>query len=58
MFFFSLNVAITLPTSWDKAKSCMIGDSQRDVDASEKVGIKGFLINPNSDWNNLNLDIA
>jgi hypothetical protein len=26
----------------------MIGDSERDIIASEKVGISGFLIEPNS----------
>lgn len=31
----------------DPAKSFMIGDSQRDVDAAEKLGITSFLINPN-----------
>lgn len=32
----------------DPSLSVMIGDSERDIIASEKVGIKGFLIQPNS----------
>jgi D-glycero-D-manno-heptose 1,7-bisphosphate phosphatase len=32
----------------DPSLSFMIGDSDRDVIASEKVGIKGFLITPNT----------
>ncbi len=32
----------------DVSKSYMIGDSQRDVDAAENVGIKGIKIEPNS----------
>lgn len=32
----------------DPTKSIMIGDSDRDIIASEKVGIKGFKIEPNS----------
>lgn len=35
----------------DSSKSFMIGDSERDVIASEKVGVKGFKIKPNSDIN-------
>ena len=30
------------------AKSVMIGDSQRDIDAAKKAGVKGFLIDSNS----------
>ncbi|MDB4655407.1 HAD family hydrolase [Flavobacteriales bacterium] len=30
------------------ANSAMIGDSQRDVDAAKKAGVKGFLIDSNS----------
>ena len=32
----------------DSSKSFMIGDSQRDITASEAVNVKGFLIEPNS----------
>jgi len=32
----------------DASKSIMIGDSQRDIEASSKVGVQGFLIKPNS----------
>lgn len=32
----------------DASKSFMIGDSERDIVASEKVGVTGFLIEPNS----------
>ena len=32
----------------DASQSFMIGDSQRDIVASSKVGVKGFLITPNS----------
>ena len=32
----------------DASKSFMIGDSKRDIIASTKVGVKGFLITPNS----------
>ena len=32
----------------DASKSFMIGDSERDIIASSKVGVKGFLIKPNS----------
>ncbi len=32
----------------DTSQSVMIGDSQRDMDAAAKVGVKGFLIEPNS----------
>lgn len=32
----------------DAAKSFMVGDSPRDIQASEAVGVKGFLIEPNS----------
>jgi len=32
----------------DVANSVMIGDSQRDMDAAAKVGVKGFLIESNS----------
>ncbi|MDP6908613.1 MAG: HAD family hydrolase [Flavobacteriales bacterium] len=31
----------------DRTNSVFIGDSQRDVDAALKVGVKGFLINSN-----------
>jgi len=37
----------------DKTKSYMIGDSPRDVQAAEKAGIKGILVNSNSDINNV-----
>ena len=30
------------------ANSAMIGDSQRDIDAAKKAGVKGFLIDSNS----------
>lgn len=39
----------------DKNASYMIGDRQRDVDAGEKIGIKGVLMDPNPDWNEVNL---
>ena len=32
----------------DPKQSFMIGDSERDIIASESVGVKGFLISPNS----------
>jgi D-glycero-D-manno-heptose 1,7-bisphosphate phosphatase len=32
----------------DASQSVMIGDSQRDMDAAAKAGVKGFLIEPNS----------
>ena len=32
----------------DPELSFMIGDSQRDIIASESVNVKGFLISPNS----------
>ncbi|MCF8459166.1 MAG: HAD family hydrolase [Flavobacteriales bacterium] len=32
----------------DASQSVMIGDSQRDMDAAAKVGVKGFLIESNS----------
>ena len=32
----------------DSATSVLIGDSQRDVDAAYKVGVQGFMIEPNS----------
>jgi D-glycero-D-manno-heptose 1,7-bisphosphate phosphatase len=32
----------------DVEKSVMIGDSQRDVDAAAKAGVRGFLIESNS----------
>jgi D-glycero-D-manno-heptose 1,7-bisphosphate phosphatase len=35
----------------DPENSVMIGDSERDIVASEKVGVKGFLITPNSSIN-------
>ncbi len=40
--------------SIDPGNSYMIGDSQRDIDASTKLGVKGILMNnePNSDTNN------
>lgn len=37
----------------DKAMSFMIGDSQRDIDAATKVGIRSFIIEPNSNLNQL-----
>jgi D-glycero-D-manno-heptose 1,7-bisphosphate phosphatase len=33
----------------DASKSWMIGDSERDIAAAEKVGIKGVLVSPNQD---------
>ncbi|MGQ9846527.1 MAG: D-glycero-alpha-D-manno-heptose-1,7-bisphosphate 7-phosphatase [Bacteroidales bacterium] len=33
----------------DTSQSWMIGDQPRDIEAAEKVGIKGILIEPNSD---------
>ncbi|MCF8463267.1 MAG: HAD family hydrolase [Flavobacteriales bacterium] len=39
--------------SIDASQSVMIGDNQRDVDAAAKVGVKGFLIEPNSGILNL-----
>lgn len=35
----------------DAKKSFMIGDSERDIVASQKAGVKGFLINPNDSIN-------
>ena len=35
--------------------SFMIGDSQRDIEAARRVGLKGILIEANSDLNKLNL---
>lgn len=35
----------------DCSKSFMIGDSERDIEAAEKMGIRGFLIEPNSSIN-------
>ncbi len=32
----------------DASQSFMVGDSSRDIQASEAVGVKGFLIEPNS----------
>jgi D-glycero-D-manno-heptose 1,7-bisphosphate phosphatase len=32
----------------DKKKSLMIGDTARDVEAAEKAGVHGLLIQPNS----------
>jgi len=32
----------------DSVNSIMIGDSQRDMDAAYKVGVQGFIIEPNS----------
>lgn len=37
----------------ETSKSLMIGDSQRDIDAAAKMGIKGFLYNSNIDWNDI-----
>ncbi len=37
----------------DKSLSFMIGDSQRDVEAATKVGIKSFKIEPNTKLNQL-----
>ena len=33
----------------DPTQSYMIGDRERDVEAAEKVGIKGILVNSNID---------
>jgi len=38
--------------SIDKAKSIFIGDSQRDVDAGERVGLHTLLIRPNENLTN------
>lgn len=32
----------------DPSQSYMIGDGKRDIEAAERAGVKGFLINPNS----------
>ncbi len=34
----------------DTHESFMIGDTTRDVEAAEKVGVKGILVNANLDW--------
>lgn len=34
----------------DPSLSFMIGDKERDVEASEAVGVKGFLIEANANW--------
>ena len=37
----------------DPTTSIMLGDNQRDIDAAAKIGIKGFLIESNPDWENV-----
>lgn len=37
----------------DRENSFFIGDSERDIQAAEKAGIKGIKINANEDWSTI-----
>jgi len=39
----------------DPSKSIMLGDRERDVEAANRAGIKGILIESNPDWNDIDL---
>ena len=36
--------------------SIMIGDRERDVQAAERIGIRGFLVDSNPDWSSIDLN--
>ncbi len=42
----------------DPNQSFLIGDNQRDIEAAEKVGVKGFLIKSNTDFSHFLTDFT
>lgn len=41
----------------DVQKSYLIGDKESDVEAGQRVGVKGILLDSNPDWSKMNLNI-
>ena len=42
--------------SIDKENSLMIGDRRRDVEAAERIGIKGMIVDSNPDWSKVEIN--
>ena len=40
----------------DLKNSIMIGDRERDVQAAERIGLRGFLVDSNPDWDSIDLN--